>query len=67
MPDPLHPLFLPLLTIEVYARSIGLTADTIRAQVDRGILPSKKIGKRRLVNVEAIRVLSALDTQERLL
>jgi excisionase family DNA binding protein len=67
MSDPLHPLSLPLLTLPVYAAAIGLSLDTVRAQVERGLIPSVKVGKRRLVNVEALRVLSAAKAQERLL
>ena len=62
-----NPLSLPLLTVQVYAAAIGLTVETVRAQVDRGYIPSIKVGKRRLVNVEALRVLSAAKAGERLL
>lgn len=46
----------PLMTIEAFAAASGLTTDTVRAMVYRGHLFTMKIGKRRLINVEALRL-----------
>lgn len=62
-----NPLALPLLSMPTYAAAIGLSLETVKAQVSRGLIPSVKVGKRRLVNVEALRILSAAKAQERLL
>lgn len=41
----------PLIqTVEKFARSVGLTPETIRIWIRNNHLPSIKIGKRRLVN-----------------
>ena len=43
--------FVPLATYERFAMLSGLTADAVRGMVDRGYLPTKKVGKRRMVNL----------------
>ena len=37
-------------TIECWAERNGVTPDTARAWVKKGVLPSVKLGKRRMVN-----------------
>lgn len=44
-----------LETIEDWATRNGLTEDTARKWVNRSILPSIKIGKRRLINCVLLR------------
>jgi len=44
----------PVMTQERFAQKVGLTPDTIRGLVETNKLPSRKYGKRRLVNVAAI-------------
>jgi len=44
----------PVLTQEQFAKRVGLEPDVIRGMIERNQLPSKKYGKRRLVNVAAI-------------
>lgn len=43
--------FVPVATYERFALLSGLTHDAVRGMADRGHLPTKKIGKRRMVNL----------------
>lgn len=42
-------------TVESWAERNGLSSDTARAWVYRGILPTVKLGKRRMVNSALLR------------
>jgi hypothetical protein len=44
-----------ILTAERFADLVGLPVGVVEAQLDRRILPVIKIGKRRFVNLEALR------------
>lgn len=48
------PVFLPLMTVEAYAELAGIPFGVLTAQVDRGMWPTVKIGKRRLLNIAAL-------------
>ncbi len=48
-------LFVPFLTSEAFAKASGLPLGVVEAQMDRRILPVYRLGKRRLVNLEALR------------
>jgi len=52
------PLSLPVLSAEKFAELVGLPVGVVKAQMDRRILPCLKIGKRRVVNMEALRKLA---------
>lgn len=43
--------FVPLATFERFAMLSGLTHDAVRGMADRGHLPTRKVGKRRLINL----------------
>lgn len=49
----------PLMAVDAFASLIGLEASVVRAQVHRGYWPTVKVGKRLLVNVEAVRLKAA--------
>lgn len=49
---------LPVLTAEKFSELSGLPLGVVNAQLDRRILPVLRLGKRRLVNVEALRQLA---------
>lgn len=49
-------IFCPLLTAEAFAEASGLPLGVVEAQLDRRILPVVRLGKRRMVNVEALRI-----------
>ena len=51
---------LPFLTAEKFAEAVGLPIGVVEAQMDRRLLPVAKIGKRRFVNLEILR-LSCLE------
>jgi hypothetical protein len=51
-------LFCPAVTAEKFAELTGLPVGVIDAQLDRRILPVVKLGKRRLVNLEALRLIA---------
>jgi len=48
------PVFVPTLTIEKYANSIGVSPDVVDGWVKRGYIPTVKIGRRRLINIAAM-------------
>lgn len=48
------PVFVPTLTIEKYAHSIGVSPDVVDGWIKRGYIPTVKIGRRRLVNIVAM-------------
>lgn len=52
MDEKLKPVgFAPVMTKERFAELTGLEEGVIRGMIDKGHLPSVKIGKHRLVNV----------------
>lgn len=57
-------LSLPLLTRERYAELVGLEPGVVIAQCERGLLPTVRVGKRTLVNVEALRIAAARKAEE---
>jgi hypothetical protein len=48
-------LYCPLMTAEAFAEASGLPLGVVEAQMDRRIIPVVRLGKRRLVSVEALR------------
>lgn len=48
------PVFVPLLTIEKFAQSVGVTPHVVDGWIKRGYITTTKIGRRRLVNMMAI-------------
>ncbi|TAK95907.1 MAG: hypothetical protein EPO09_07180 [Aquabacterium sp.] len=54
----------PVMTREAFATAIGLPVGVLIAQADRGMWPTVRVGKRTLINVEAVRVLAAQKAQE---
>ncbi len=44
----------PLVTKKLFSQMSGLTEETIRGMIERGYLPTVKIGKHRMVNVALI-------------
>jgi hypothetical protein len=57
----------PLVTRAKWAELVGLPVGVVTAQCDRGLLPTLRLGKYSLVNVEALRVLCARRAEEFLL
>jgi len=49
---------MPILSAEKFAEVAGLPLGVVKAQMDRRLLPCLKIGKRRFVNMEALRKLA---------
>ncbi len=43
-----------LFTIQTFAKMVGVTNRTVEGWIDKGIIPSVKLGKRRLINAHAI-------------
>ncbi|WP_038003926.1 helix-turn-helix domain-containing protein [Teredinibacter turnerae] len=52
----------PVVTKRLFAQLTGLTEETIRGMIERGHLPTVKIGKHRMVNVALI-TKDALETE----
>lgn len=46
--------FIPLVSVEQFSRTCGVTVRTVEAWVIRGHVPTVKIGRHRLVNVFAL-------------
>ena len=44
----------PYRTIDAFAVDVGVTPDTVRGWVEKGYLPTRKIGRRVLVDVAAM-------------
>jgi hypothetical protein len=57
-------LALPILTAAKFSEFVGLDVGVVDAQLDRRILPCLRIGKRRFVNIEALRIAAAKKGEE---
>lgn len=55
----------PLMTLEAFAQASGLSVGTLRAQVYRGYWPTKKVGKKVMVDIVALRLEAIQRYQER--
>ncbi|WP_368647539.1 hypothetical protein [Castellaniella ginsengisoli] len=53
------------MTLQAFAEASGLTIGTLRAQVYRGYWPTIKIGKKVLINLEAVRLNAISRYNER--
>lgn len=54
----------PLMTREAFALAVGLPVGVLIAQAERGMWPQISVGKRVLINVEAVRIKAAERAQE---
>lgn len=57
--------FIPLVTIEQFSSTCGVTIRTVEAWVMRGHIPTVKIGRYRLVNVAALVAQADLESLKR--
>ena len=48
------PVFVPVLTIDKFAESAGVTKRVVTGWIDRGQIETYKIGKRRMINIAAM-------------
>lgn len=48
-------VYRPLMTVQLWASVVGLPVGVVSAQVENGYWPTVRIGKRVLVNAEAVR------------
>ena len=44
-------VFVPVMDRVRFAELAGLTHDTVRGMIEKGLLPTIRIGKRRLINI----------------
>lgn len=49
---------LPILSAQKFSQLVGVDVGVIDAQLDRRILPCIRFGKRRFVNIEALRLIA---------
>ena len=49
----------PLMSVSLFAAHIGLPVGVVVAQVDRRLWPVVRVGKRVLINAEAVRLAAA--------
>ncbi|WP_251978742.1 DNA-binding protein [Salinicola avicenniae] len=61
--SPQVPALVPLMTKERFSDLSGLSLDTIEGQLRRGYLPSRKVGRHRMINV-ALLQRECLDDEE---
>lgn len=54
----------PIMTAEVFSQHTGLPLGVVNAQLDRRILPVLRLGKRRVVNLEALRLIAQSQASE---
>ncbi len=54
----------PVMTVEAFAAAIGLPVGVVAAQVERSYWPTLVVGRRRLLNVEALRICCARAAEE---
>jgi hypothetical protein len=54
----------PLVSREFYASAAGIELGVFKAQCERGFWPQVHIGKRVLINVEAIRLAAAKKAEQ---
>jgi len=59
----IHLISTPVMTQERFSQLSGLTEGQVRGQIEKGHLPSIKIGRIRLVNIAALSQ-EALDQEE---
>ena len=52
-------IYCPAVTAEKFSELSGLPLGVVNAQLDRRLLPVLIIGRRRLVNLESLRVLAS--------
>jgi len=64
LPDNTLHIHVPEMTIEHYAAHVGVSTRTVNGWINRGYLPSIKLGKRRLVNV-AQRTIDCINSEVR--
>ena len=53
MPNDWVTITVPEMTIEHYAQQVGVSTRTVEGWVAKGLLPTTKVGRRRLINVAA--------------
>jgi hypothetical protein len=58
-------IFCPAVTAQVFSELSGLPLGVVEAQLDRRILPVLRLGKRRLVDLEALRLQSGTSAAAR--
>ena len=54
----------PVCTRETYAAATGLPPGVVNAHCDRGYLPTVRVGKYSLINLEALRIACARHALE---
>ena len=54
----------PLMTSAAWAAATGLPLGVVEAQMDRGYWPLVHVGRRRMINAEAVRLAAAERARE---
>jgi len=62
---PTPTLLVPVMTREQFAFHSGLGDEVVRGMLEKGHLPSVKIGRHRLVNIARLTVESLLEAWEK--
>lgn len=59
-----YQISMPLLSAEQFSILAGLPLGVVNAQMDRRIIPCVRLGKRRMVNVEALRIAALKEAEK---
>lgn len=59
-----YQISMPLLSAEQFSILAGLPLGVVNAQMDRRIIPCVRLGKRRMVNVEALRIAATKQAEQ---
>lgn len=59
------PLVVPVMTREQFASNTGLGEDVVRGLIEKGHLPSIKVGRYRLVNIARLTLDSLYEAWEK--
>jgi len=51
---------IPVMTREKFTELTGIPSGVLNSQIDRGYWPTIKVGKRSLINIEAVRLNALL-------
>lgn len=57
-------LSIPVVTVEKFSLLTGLSVPCISSAIDRGFWPVVRVGRRRLINLEALRLQCIAKAQE---
>jgi len=49
-----QPLLIPLMSIDRFSELVGVSKGVLRGNIDKGYIPTKTVGRRRMVNLSKL-------------